>query len=307
MNAVVLREYGGPENLRYEENFPEPQISGDTVLIRATATSVNPIDWKIRSGARQKDFPQSFPTILGKDVSGTVQAVGTNVKHFKQGERVLALTNATYAELVAVDQSDVTHLPDGVDLADAGALPLVCLTGDQLVRHAANIQKGQTVLITGALGSVGRAAVHVAKKIGAQVIAGVRGKEVEAARALGTAGILAIDDEDAFAAFRTVDAIADVIGGEVAAKLLTKIKPGGAFGYASVLPQTAAQENPSINIKRVFARPDPSTVRQFADDIRDGKFILPISRRMPLREAAEAHALAEKGGAGKILLVVAGS
>jgi NADPH:quinone reductase-like Zn-dependent oxidoreductase len=307
MKAVTIRAYGGPEQLRYEEAFPDPQVSGDTVLIEAAATSVNPIDWKIRSGARQKDFPVSFPAILGKDVSGIVRAVGANVKHFKPGERVLALTNAAYAELVAVDQSEVTHLPDGVDLADAAALPLVCLTGDQLVRKAANIQKGQTVLITGALGGVGRAAVHTARKIGAQVIVGVRSKELESARSLGAAGALAIDDEEAFKNFGAVDAIADVIGGDVAMKLLTKIKPGGSFGYASMLPQTAAQENPSIKITRVFAGPDPSAVRQFADDIRDGKFVLPIGRRMRLREAPEAHALAEKGGTGKILLVVAGS
>jgi NADPH:quinone reductase-like Zn-dependent oxidoreductase len=92
-------------------------------------------------------------------VSGVVRAVGTNVKHFKPGDRVLALSNAAYAELVAVDDSDVTHLPDGVDLADAAAIPLVALTGDQLVRLATNVQKGQVVLVTGALGSVGRAAV----------------------------------------------------------------------------------------------------------------------------------------------------
>jgi NADPH:quinone reductase-like Zn-dependent oxidoreductase len=76
----------------------EPQISGGTVLIEAAAASVNPIDWKVRSGMRQKDFPLSFPAILGCDVSGVVRAVGTYVKHFKPGDRVLALSNATYAE-----------------------------------------------------------------------------------------------------------------------------------------------------------------------------------------------------------------
>ena len=174
MKAVVLHEYGGPEVLKYEDNVPDPQVSGDTVLIAAAATSVNPIDWKVRSGARQKDFPLTFPAILGRDVSGVVRAVGANVRHFKPGERVLALSNAAYAELVAVPESEVTHLPDGVDLVDAAAIPLVSLTGDQLVRLATNVQKGQTVVVTGAVGSVGRAAVHSAKKLGAQVIAGVR-------------------------------------------------------------------------------------------------------------------------------------
>jgi NADPH:quinone reductase-like Zn-dependent oxidoreductase len=303
MKAVVLHEYGGPEKLRFEDNVPAPQVSGGTVLIAAAAASVNPIDWKLRSGMLQKMFPLSLPAILGRDVSGVVRAVGANVKHFKPGDRVLALSNATYAELVAVDDSDVTHLPDGVDLADAAAIPLISLTGDQLVRLAANVRKGQVVLITGALGSVGRAAVHTAKKLGAQVIAGVRGKDLDQARSLGVSDVLAIDDDEAIEKFRLVDAIADTVGGAVAAKLMAKVRQGGSFGYATFLPESATAQNPTVKITRVLAHPDPSKVREFADGVRDGKFLLPIGRRMPLREAAEAHVLGEKGGIGKILLL----
>jgi len=304
MRAVVLHEYGGPEKLKLEEGVPEPQVGGDTVLIATVAASVNPIDWKIRSGARQKDFPLKFPAILGRDVSGVVQAVGPQVKHFKVGDKVMALSNFTYAELVGVSDADVTHVPDGLDLVDAAAIPLVVLTGDQLVRLAANVQKGQTVLVTGALGSVGRAAVHSAKKLGAQVIAGVRGKHLEDAQALGVAGVLAIDDDDAVSQFEQVDAVADTVGGETAAKLLAKVKDGGTFGYASVLSEKAAAEHSKVTVTRVFAKPDPSKVREFADDVRDGKFVLPIGRRMPLRDAGEAQALGEKGGIGKIVLLM---
>jgi len=303
MKAVVLREYGGPEKLRFEDNVLEPQMSGGTVLIAAAAASVNPIDWKLRSGALHNRLPLTFPAILGRDVSGVVRAVGANVKHFKPGDRVLAMSNATYAELVAVEDSGVTHLPDGVDLVDAAAIPLISLTGDQLVRLATNVKKGQVVLITGAPGSVGRAAVHTAKKIGAQVIAGVRGKDLDDARSLGVYDVLAIDDDKAIEKFRLVDAIADTVGGDVAAKLIAKVKQSGSFGYASVLPESAAAQNPAVTIKRVQAQPDPSKVREFADDVRDGKFVLPIGRRMPLRDAAEAHVLGEKGGIGKILLL----
>ena len=303
MKAVVLHEYGSPEKLDFEDNVPEPQIGGNTVLIAAAAASVNPIDWKLRSGMMQKNYPLSFPAILGRDVSGIVRAVGANVKHFKAGDRVLALSNRTYAELVAVDDSEVTHLPDGVDLADAAAIPLISLTGDQLVRLATNVKKGQVVLITGALGSVGRAAVHTAKKIGAQVIAGVRGKELADARALGVSDVLAIDDDQAIEKFPLVDTIADTVGGDVAAKLLARVKPGGSLGYTAMFPENAAAKNPTVKITRVGARPDPSKVREFADDVRDGKFVLPIGRRMPLRDAAEAQVLGEKGGIGKIILL----
>jgi NADPH:quinone reductase-like Zn-dependent oxidoreductase len=163
------------------------------------------------------------------------------------------------------------------------------------------------VLIAGALGSVGRAAVHTAKKIGAQVIAGVRGKDLEEARALGVAGVLAIDDDDAIGKFALVDAVADTVGGEAAAKLMAKVKQGGIFGYAAGVPEGLAEKYPAVTLTRVMARPDPSKVREFADDVRDGKFVLPIGKRLPLRDAAEAHTLGEKGGIGKILLLAPNS
>ena len=102
MKAVVIHAYGGPEVLTFETDVPEPVMGDDAVLVAAAATSVNPIDWKIRSGARQKDFPLQFPAILGRDVAGVVRAVGRNVRNFSPGQRVLAFASATYAELVAV-------------------------------------------------------------------------------------------------------------------------------------------------------------------------------------------------------------
>jgi NADPH:quinone reductase-like Zn-dependent oxidoreductase len=202
-----------------------------------------------------------------------------------------------------VPESIVTHLPDGVDLIDAAAIPLVAMTGDQLVREAANVQRGQTVLVTGAVGSVGRAAVHTAKKLGAQVIAGVRGKQLGEAASLGVAAAVAIDDSEGIANLRVLDAVADTVGGEIGAKLLAKVKPGGSFGFASFLPPGAAESRPDLKIKRVLAQANASKLREFADDVRDGKFILPIGKRLPLREAAQAHVMAEEGAVGKVLLL----
>jgi NADPH:quinone reductase-like Zn-dependent oxidoreductase len=100
-----------------------------------------------------------------------------------------------------------------------------------------------------------------------------------------------------------VDCVADTVGNETAAKLFAKVKNGGHFGYASVLAEDVPQRNPSVTVTRVFARPDASKVREFADDIRDGTFVLPISQRLPLRDAGKAHALLQRGGGGKIVLV----
>jgi NADPH:quinone reductase-like Zn-dependent oxidoreductase len=304
MKAVRLYEYGGPEILKFEVNVPEPTLGADSVLVEAAATSVNPIDWKIRSGARQKDFPLAFPAILGRDVSGVVRAVGSNIRAFKPGDRVIALTQRAYAELVAVEGAQLTHLPEGMNLVDSAAIPLIALTGEQLVRVAARAQSGQTFIVSGALGSVGRAAVHTAKKLGVHVIAGVRARQLSEAMALGVSGIVAVDDESAIARLTMVDGIVDTVGGETAAKLFAKVKSGGSFGYSSVLPDGVSAMNPTIKVTRVLVRPDASKLREFADDIRDGKFVLPISQRLPLRDAAKAHALAQKGGSGKIVLVI---
>jgi NADPH:quinone reductase-like Zn-dependent oxidoreductase len=304
MKAVRIYEYGGPETLKYEIDVPEPSLGADTVLIEAAATSVNPIDWKVRSGSRQKDFPLNFPAILGKDVSGIVRAVGSNIRHFKPGDRVLATADATYAQFVSVQGALLTHLPEGVDLIDAAAIPLVSLTGDQLVRLATRAVRGQTILVSGALGSVGRAAIHTAKKLGARVIAGVRERQLAEVAELGVSHAVAIDDDLAISNLDELDGVADTVGGETAAKLFGKIRNGGRFGYASVFPSEASLTNPTVEVTRVFARPDASKVREFADDIRDGVFSLPISRRLPLRDAAAAHALVQNGGAGKIVLVI---
>jgi NADPH:quinone reductase-like Zn-dependent oxidoreductase len=135
------------------------------------------------------------------------------------------------------------------------------------------------------------------------VIAGVRKRQIEDARSLGAYGVVAIDDDQAIADLAPVDAVADTVGGDTALKLFRIVKDGGNFGYASVLPEAAAAINPTVRIKRVFAQPDASKLREFADDVRDGKFILPIGRRLPLQDAAEAHRLGERGGVGKIILL----
>ena len=304
MRAVRLYEYGGPETLKYEVDAPEPDMGPDMVLIESAATSVNPIDWKVRSGARQKDFPLDLPAILGRDVSGVVRAVGSDVRNYKPGDRVIAMANATYAQYVAIPAALVTHLPDGMDLVDAAAIPLVSLTGEQLVRIATQAAAGQTILVTGALGSVGRAAVHAAKKLGAMVIMGVRTRQLAEAEAFGVFRTLALDDDDAVARLEAVDGVADTVGGETAAKLFAKVKGGGRLGYASVLSNDVLAKYPAVGVSRVFARPDPPKLRELADDVRDGKFVLPINQRLPLSEAGAAHQLLEKGGGGKIVLTI---
>jgi NADPH:quinone reductase-like Zn-dependent oxidoreductase len=180
----------------------------------------------------------------------------------------------------------------------------VALTGEQLIRLATRATAGQAILVIGALGSVGRAAVHSAKKLGAKVIAGVRARQVAEAETLDVAGVIALDDDAAIERLDAVDGIADTVGGDTAAKLIRNVKAGGRFGYVAMLPPDVVANNPAIEFSRIFARPDAAKLREFADDIRDGTFVLPISQRLPLSETAAAHAQLEKGGGGKVVLTI---
>jgi NADPH:quinone reductase-like Zn-dependent oxidoreductase len=301
MKAVVLHEYGGPDKLKWED-FDDPKPADDEVLVRVAAASINPVDWKMRSGEAKERFPVEFPGIIGRDLSGTVREVGANVQGFEPGDKIMALAWHTYAELATVKASDLVKVPEGMDLIEAAALPLVALTGEQLITLGTKIQLGQTVLITGASGSVGRAAVWAAKKAGAKVIAGVRKKQVKTAEVLGADQVLALDDKDAMAELGFVDAVADTVGGETAQHLLAKVKQGGVF--ASVLgPPSNAGLHPTIQIAAVKAAPDAEGLRILAEDALAGKWTVPIDRMIAMADAGEGQAAAEKGGIGKVLLL----
>jgi NADPH:quinone reductase-like Zn-dependent oxidoreductase len=301
MKAVVLHEYGGPDKLKYED-VADPVAGEGQLLVRMAASSVNPIDYKLRSGAMKAYIPLELPAILGRDIAGIVRTVGPGVEGFAPGDKVIALGNKAYAELVVVTATDAAHLPDGLDLVESAALPLVSLTGEQLVSRGTKIQSGQTVVVTGAVGGVGRAAVWTAKKAGAVVIAGVKKSQVKEAEALRADQVLALDDADAMAKLGFVDAVADTVGGTTAETLLTKVKQGGIF--ASVLgPPANAKMNPTVKVEPIQSKPDGSMLRTLAEDAAAGRLVIPIDRMVPLADAGAAQAAAEKGGIGKVLLL----
>ena len=300
MKAIVLHEYGPASNLKYED-FADPKPGAGEVLVRVQAASLNPIDWKLRSGAAKAIFPLSFPAVLGRDVAGTVRELGEGVENFAVGDRVFALSHATYAELCVVKAADLAKIPDGLEMTTAAAIPLVALTGDQLIRKAANLQPGQTILLTGAMGSVGRCALFAALEIGAHVIAGVRKHKMDEAMDLGAIAAIDINDNASIAALGALDGIADTVGGSIAAKLIAKVKPGGIFGTV-VGPPTNAALHPTVKVNHIMASPDAATIVHYAEAVRDGKLKLPIDRILPLAKTAEAQTAAEKGGIGKVVL-----
>jgi NADPH:quinone reductase-like Zn-dependent oxidoreductase len=300
MKAVVLHEYGPPSNLKYED-FPDPRPGPGEVLVAVRAAGVNPIDWKLRSGAAQKLYPLTFPAILGYDVAGTVRELGEGVKDFAIGDRVFAMTVATYAELCVVKAEELAKIPEGLEMTTAAAVPLVSITGDQLIRKGTVVQPGQTILLTGAVGNVGRCALFAAKEIGAKVIAGVRKSQIEEAKSLGATEAIDLSDDAAIARLGTVDGVADTVGGDIAPKLLAKIKPGGNYGSVLGPPKDAAL-HPTVNIRPIISKANAATYIHYGEAIRDKKLTMPIDRIVPLSDAAAAQAAAEKGGVGKIIL-----
>jgi len=300
MKAIVVHQYGGPEVLKFED-YPDPVPGQGDVLIKVAAASVNPIDCKRRAGLTKDFYPMTFPGLIGIDLAGTVVKIGPGVEGFSVGDRVFAMADNAYAELCVVKAAVLAKVPEGLDLVQAAALPLVTVTGYQLLA-ATGIKAGQTVLVVGAVGSVGRSAVFAAKERGAIVIAGVLRRQMDEAKTVGADQVAATDDDTAIANLAPLDAVADAVGGRTAEKLIARVKPGGAFAAVNGAPQNAANY-PSVKVVPVFSHFDRKTLEFMAEAVRDGKLVIPISQKLPLSKAAEAQAAAEKGGIGKILLV----
>jgi NADPH:quinone reductase-like Zn-dependent oxidoreductase len=300
MKAVVVHQYGGPEVLKFED-YPDPVPGPGEVLVRVAATSVNPIDYKRRAGLTKDFYPMKFPSLIGVDMAGTVVKLGPGVEGFSVGDQVFAMADNTYAQLCVVKAAVLAKVPKGLDLIQAAALPLVTVTGNQLL-SATGIKAGQTVLVVGAAGNVGRSAVFTAKQLGATVIAGVLKKQMDEAKTVGADQVVATDDDIAIANLSPLDAVADAVGGRTAEKLIAKVEPGGVYASVVGAPQNAAKY-PSVKVVHVFSRFDRKTLEFMAEAVRDGKLVIPISEKLPLSKAAEAQAAAEKGGVGKILLV----
>jgi NADPH:quinone reductase-like Zn-dependent oxidoreductase len=300
MKAIVVHQYGGPEVLKFED-YPDPAPGPGEVLVRIAATSVNPIDYKRRAGLTKDFYPMTFPGLIGVDLAGTVTKLGPGVEGFSVGDQVFAMADNTYAELCVVKAAVLAKVPKGLDLIQAAALPLVTVTGNQLL-SATGIKAGQTVLVVGAVGNVGRSAVFTAKDRGAIVIAGVLQKQMDQAKTIGADQMVATDDDTVIASLSPLDAVADTVGGRTAGKMIAKVKPGGVFASVVGAPQDAAKY-PSVKVVPVFSHFDRKTLEFMAAAVRDGKLVIPISERLPLSEAAKAQAEAEQGGSGKILLL----
>jgi NADPH:quinone reductase-like Zn-dependent oxidoreductase len=303
MRAAVLMGIGGVDQIEVRE-APEPTTGPGAIKVQVVATSINPIDWKLREGARRPGMPLELPAILGRDASGAVVEVGSGVTRFRRGMRVVGLVMGGYAERVVAEDEAWTEVPEGLDLIDAAAIPLVSLTGSQLIDESLAPRPAETILVTGALGSVGRAAVFAAKGRRVKVWAGVRRSQKDAAEALGADGVVALDDEADCRHLPTLDGIADTIGASTTEKLIDRVRPGGVI--ASVASDPKGAQELGIVVRHHWAHPDPERLAALVRAVAEGALVIPIAKRLPLAQIREAQQLAEHGSGGKVIVRVSG-
>lgn len=302
MRAIVFDRYGGPEVL-HEAKMPDPVAAGGHLLLRVAAAAVNPADYKWRSGMFSAIAPITFPHVLGYDVAGVVIAVGGGVTGFAPGDRVAALLNPItkggYAEQVVVAAASAARIPQQLDFATAAAVPCACLTGTQVVEEVLRPQAGQTLLLTGATGSVGVAGMVAARRREAKVIAAVRPRHLARARELGASDTVVLGEEDWRGG--PFDQVLDTVGGPNVAKLCLHVRPGGRICTVATDPidPTGLPAVPEF----VAVHPDGPRLAGLLDDVARGHIPIRIAHRLPLTHAAEAHRLVERGGLdGKVVL-----
>jgi NADPH:quinone reductase-like Zn-dependent oxidoreductase len=300
MRAIRMDGYGGPEVMHLAETaMPEP--GAGEVRVKVRAAGVNPADVQWRSGLLAKAMPLSFPHTPGYDLAGTVDKLGEGVSHLVAGARVAgttARTQGAYAEYAIIPVASLAEIPDTLDFANAAALPTPALTGVQLVEDVIRPQAGQLVLVTGAVGGVGRFSLYAALKLGARVVAAVRASQVAEALDLGAEATVVLGEDWTGEPF---DGVANTLGGPDVARLCRHLKPGGVLGTVTMTP-IDPEGLPSQPVFMAL-HGDGKRLAELALDVAAGKIAAPVAVRLPLADAAEAHRLLAAGGlGGKVVL-----
>ncbi|KGX88281.1 NADP-dependent oxidoreductase [Pontibacillus marinus] len=310
MKAVVIEQYGGKDQLK-EKDIPTPQINEDQVLIESHATSINPIDWKVREGYLKDMLDWDFPIILGWDVSGVVVDTGSNVTKFKKGDQVFArpatTPNGTYAEFVAVEEHLVTSIPERVSFEDAAATPLAALTSWQCLFEVANLQKGQKVLIHAGSGGVGTYAIQLAKWAGAYVASTASSKNKELLESLGVDRFINYEEEAFDEVLEDYDVVFDTLGGEIHDRSYNILKQGGHLVSVTKQPDEDFAKQKGVNAQFVFLNPDGDQLAKVAELMEKGEVKSIVGKTFPFSEKGirDAHELSETHHArGKIVVQI---
>ena len=308
MKAVFINGYGGFDSLVYGD-FPRPQIKSDDVLIRVHAAAINPVDLAIRQGYMAEYLKPTFPLILGGDVSGIIEEVGSDVTNFSVGDEVYARQdlnrNGSYAEYVAVSAAAVVRKPRSLDHIHAAAVPHAALTAWQSMFTAANLSAGQTILIHGAAGGVGHIAVQLAKWRGARVVGSASSYNHDFLRQLGADQVIDYNTTKFEDVVKGVDVVFDTIGGDTQARSWSTLKPGGMLVSVVQPPSDEVAKSHGVKASMTGAYINPAILEETSALIEAGTVKPTVSKVFPLSEARQAQELiGARHTRGKIVLQI---
>ncbi|MEE4025276.1 NADP-dependent oxidoreductase [Gordonia sp. PKS22-38] len=309
MRAITYDRFGGPEVLQLTE-LPTPKVGPDSVLVRVRASSVNPVDWKVREGYLDQVMDTVFPAVPGWDVAGVVEQVGLDTPEFHVGDEVFgyvrkdlvggAVAGGTFAELVAAPVRTLAHKPAAWSLEEAAAVPLAGLTAYQTI-HRAGVRPDNTVLVHAAAGGVGSFAVQIARAVGARVVGTASEQNHEYLRGLGAEPVTYGDglaDRVRALAPEGVDVVLDYVGGESLDSVPDVLREGG-----SVASITDARARDEFGGHYVWVRPDVADLTELARLGDAGDLKPEIAEVFDLADAATAHERSQSGHVrGKIVV-----
>jgi NADPH:quinone reductase-like Zn-dependent oxidoreductase len=309
MKAIVIHEYGGPEVLKYED-VPQPKPKQDELLIRVIAAGVNPVDGMIRAGMLDKEGHRAFPIVLGGDISGVVEKVGSKITKFKSADPVFAYVSLDnsggYAQYALVTEREAAPKPKSLTYVEAAAVPIVALTAWQALIDTAKLKAGQTVLIHGGSGGVGSFAIQIAKARGAKVMATASTANQDLLKQLGADVAIDYTKQNFENIAKDVDVVLDSIGKDTLARSYGVVKKGGIIVSLVARPDPAELEKHGIRGEALSVDPNSDELGEIGKLIDERKINVIVSQTFPLSEARKAQEQVATGHTrGKIVLKVA--
>ncbi|MFP4093326.1 MAG: NADP-dependent oxidoreductase [Cyclobacteriaceae bacterium] len=300
MKAIVLEEFGGPEQLKIKD-IEVPQIQSSELLVEVKAAGINPIDLSSRAGEGAAQALE-LPFVLGWEVAGIVTQVGDNVQGFNQGDRVFGMTRfpqsgGAYAEFVSVKASDMAHIPDKLGFADAASVPLKALTAWQALVEKGNIGKNSRVLIHGASGGVGHFAVQMARKLGAHVYGTCSPENADMVSALGCNTVIDYHETDFTKVAADLDFVLGTVDEENTRRSLDCLKTNGKLIH---LPGPLSDEtkklatDKQLNLEYLTVQPNGTQMKVLAEWLADGRLTVRLGLTYPFEQIQEAHRELEK-------------
>jgi len=308
MEVVGIDEFGPREVMRFRK-LPIPIPGPNEILLKVKAASINPVDWKIREGKYPAVKSDKLPYVLGRDVSGVVEACGMETTGRQKGDEIyamLGIDRGTYAEHIIVKANEAARKPASIDHLAAAGVPLAGLTAWQGLFRYGKLKADQRVLIHGGSGGVGHFAIQFAKAKGAHVITTVSEKHIGFVREIGADDVVDYKKEKFEDMVHEVDVVFDLIGGETRKRSWSVLRNGGILVSTMMEPFDEKARALGVRAVHYTVQENREELREIGNLIDIGKVKPKISKVFDFHEVGSAFEYVEKGDTeGKVVLKVA--